>query len=105
MFLDDAKVAAMKVIKTLRENCQGNPDLQQYNGTNLAIASRHLAQDGCDSWGPDSNQTSNKTHTRVRRAAQPVEGTNPQAILLINVGHWLHILSIVILAIMVLEVS
>lgn len=114
MLLQDSEQSASNAVHLLVANCQGNDALSHYHGSNLVTASRYLKSDGCV-WSPH-NLTNNHTniasdpasvsHSRRRRAAGPAkEGENETAVLLREIVHVLHLLSVAILAIMVVEVS
>lgn len=103
-------MAAQGISETLYKHCQGNADLDHYNnGTNLVTITRYLNSHGCH-WTHDINETEDTTarvgHDRRKRSAGPVEeGTNPTISRLREIAHILHIASVVILAVMVLEVN
>ena len=111
VLLEDNIAAAKDITSLLSENCVGNEDLSHYNGSNLVTVKRYLNQDGCV-WDPHLNNGADNiteigdAHHRRKRASGPAkEGENPTAVLLRDIVHAFHILSICILAIMVFEVS
>ena len=99
--LVDKNEAGKALTHDLQENCLGNSELHLYNDSNLVTVARLLDTGGCV-WRTNA---SNATHHRQKRAAgPPKEGENPTIGVLLEGAHILHIASIVILAIMVVEV-
>jgi len=83
------------IASTLRNHCVSNEPLAQYEEANLELISSYLVSDGCV-WQNSS--------VRRRRAAADTS-SNPTIRMLQQTAHVLHIISVVILAIMVVEVS